>query len=356
MIPFRFESSQGGAHPPDKLVWETEAGKSYDLWHSDDLSGWSHVDGFPKAGSGGEMEHLFSPDTRGFFKIAAEAGTQAPEGFVLIPAGTFRMGDANGEGGGDELPVHSVEVSGFHMAEHEVTKALWDDVRAWGEGHGYGDLPEGGGKAADHPVHSISWYAMVKWCNARSEKENLPPCYTVSGAVYRSGDSDEVTCDWTATGYRLPSEAEWEKAVRGGETGTLFPWGGTISHTQANYWSWWDGGNPQFPYDVSPTEGYHPTYNDGRKPYTSTVGSFAPNGYGLYDMAGNIWEWCWDWAGSYSEEAQTDPRGPDEGATRVLRGGGWDLNALRARCAARNSGISGAPYNDQGFRLARSLP
>ena len=105
---------------------------------------------------------------------------------------------------------------------------------------------------------------MVKWCNARSEKENLTPCYTLTGAVYRTTNSDAVVCNWAANGYRLPSEAEWEKAARGGLSGKRFPWGDTITHSQANYYA-----QPgSYAYDVSPTRGYHPTYAVNGTPYS----------------------------------------------------------------------------------------
>jgi sulfatase modifying factor 1 len=281
-------------------------------------------------------------------------------GFELIPGGEFTMGDAL-DGDKAALP-HKVNISAFYMQKKEVSKAEWDEVRAWGVKNGYTDLPEGKGKAAEHPVQTVSWYDVVKWCNAKSVKEGLIPCYYTDAAqtaVYQTGKSDlaNTMVKWSTNGYRLPTEAEWEKAARDGLSGNRFPWGDTITHSQANYNS-----IDIYNYDVSPTRAYHPLWsnnNDGNYPFTSPVGSFAANGYGLYDMAGNVWEWCWDWYGSYSSTSQVDPRGSATslyGSNRVLRGGCWFHDADSTRCAYRSYIWPDHAYIFYGFRLARGQP
>jgi formylglycine-generating enzyme required for sulfatase activity len=287
-------------------------------------------------------------------RVNVLADDSDPQGLVWIPAGTFDMGDTFNEGESFERPVHSVPLSGFQIEKAEVSKALWDSVYRWALTRGYGFSNAGAGKGTAHPVQMVNWFDAVKWCNARSQSEGRTPAYYTDSTltnVYKTGQMAPYV-KWDASGYRLPTEAEWEKAARGGLSGKRFPWGDTVTHLQANYSS-----RTNEYYDLSPTRGYHPTYATGGMPYTSPVASFSPNGLGLFDLAGNVWEWCWDWfAGGWYSNAgatQPDPRGPATGTLRIIRGGSWGSNANNLRCAARYYSLPADAYPDVGFRCVR---
>jgi formylglycine-generating enzyme required for sulfatase activity len=246
-------------------------------------------------------------------------------GVVCIPSGRNSGIDP------DSGTTYSWSVPTFYMDVTEVTKAQWDDVYNWAIANGYNFDNVGFGKAADHPVHTVNWYDCVKWCNARSQREGRPPCYTVGGSVYKTGQNTNVVCSFSAKGYRLPMMPEWMYATRGGLIGKRFPWGDTITHSQANYFS-----QSSFSYDISSTRGYHPIYStSGGSNYTSQVGSFAPNSYGLFDMSGNVREWCFAGGGSL---------------TKPVRGGSWKSRAIEARCTGGSSAQAGSATNDIGFR------
>jgi formylglycine-generating enzyme required for sulfatase activity len=233
-----------------------------------------------------------------------------PAGMVRVEGGTFLMGSTNGDD--DEKPIHSVTVRGFYMGEYQVTQREWQDIMGSSPSRFKGDAL---------PVEQVSWLEAVEYCNRRSVKEGLVPAY--------GGSREDITCDFSASGYRLPTEAEWEYAARGRDP-AVYEYSGSDSPGNV---AWYTG-------------------NSGRQ--THEVGTKQSNSLGLYDMSGNVDEWCWDRYGNYPESAQTDPRGPADGADRVMRGGSWNGSARGVRLTYRNRNASSYRNRSIGFRLARS--
>jgi len=317
-------------------------------------------------------------------------GDGIPADMAFIPGGTFQMGDSFEEGYVAERPVHTVTLDAFYIGKTLITHGQYAAFLTWAinnetiyinEGIVYGsgnDLMycdtsanddrsqlyfmvimnprppfniisrsfyvsrKLGRSMADDPMMRVTWYGAVAYANWRSEQEGREPCY----------DLATWECDFDKDGYRLPTEAQWEYAARGGLAGKRFPRGDTINHDHANYRA-----SGTYDYDTTdysePT--YHPGWNDGSRPYSSPVGTFLPNGYGLYDMAGNASEWCNDtysWI-YYQNSPEVNPTGPGtEGFDRVVRSGSWGLSAYTSRVAGRfSSDPSQMIYQGGGFRL-----
>jgi formylglycine-generating enzyme len=355
--PARF-SNPGLSNGIFRFTLSGPIGRSFVIQVSSNMLNWSaiHTNVIPPDGP--VLITMPTGEGNKFVRGVGRDVVTAGSNMVLIAAGQFAMGDTNTGGSFDEKPVHSVFVSAFYVDKYEVTKDLWDAVFGYATNHGYAFDNFGSGKAANHPVQDINWFDVVKWCNARSEMEGLTPVYCTDSScttVYRNGqiNLENSFVRWSANGYRLCTEAEWEKAARGGFQSSRFPFGDTITHIQANYFS-----DSSYPYDISSTRGFHPTYAIIDYPYTSPVGSFLTNGYGIFDMAGNAREWCWD---SYSdswystgEAIEDDSRGPTITSLRVMRGGSYATGANQARCGGRWYNAPAIRNDGDGFRCARS--
>ncbi len=283
-----------------------------------------------------------------FFRLF---NTNPPAGMALIPAGSFTMGDTLDDES-DAMPTN-VYVPAFFMDTNLVTSNQWAAVYAYATNQGYSFTNAGAGKGINYPVETVDWYDCVKWCNARSQQAGLTPVYYTDVGMTQIYTHGEMTpyVNWTANGYRLPTEAEWEKAARGGLSGQRFPWGNTISESQAYY----IGDTNDYNYDLGPN-GDNTIGLIGGYPYTSLVGSFAPNGYGIFDMAGNLYEWCWDFYGTpYGQPTANNPTGPATGSYHVSRGGDWEGLAPGLRSASRNAGPPNAAVIYIGFRCVIGL-
>jgi formylglycine-generating enzyme len=252
--------------------------------------------------------------------VAGETGAEGTSAgsLVLVAGGTYRQGDERGDGYPDERPARLVTLASFLLSPTEVTFAEYDlfcvetrrdkpDDNGWGRGQ--------------RPVIYVSWVDAAEYCNWLSGKEGLKPFYGIRAST--------VTADWTAHGYRLPTEAEWEYAARGGPASTA------------------PGSGP------APALGSIAWYSANSGGTTHPVREKLSNALGLFDMAGNVWEWCNDWYAPYAAADASDPRGPESGQYRALRGGSWyDTHAQRWSARTRHPPAMRLPM--LGFRVART--
>lgn len=244
-------------------------------------------------------------------KEKATAKDKTDDGLVFVQGGTFAMGCTKEQQDcyDDEKPAHQVTLSDFYIGKHEVTQKLWQDVM--------GNNPSNFKNCDQCPVEKVSWDEVQTFLQKLNAK-------------------------YPGRNYRLPTEAEWEYAAREGGKAVLFGNGkNVLDPSEANF-------NASTSYKTS----YSVAGTYRQK--TTPVGTFAPNALGLYDMSGNVWEWCSDWKGSYSSSAQTNPTGPASGSDRVIRGGSWNNNPQNCRVANRNNNTPGNRNNNVGFRLANT--
>ncbi len=263
-------------------------------------------------------------------------GTVVVGQMVTVEGGTFTMGDTWGDGSSNELPVHQVTLTyDLEVGKYEVT---FDEYDAFCDATGRNKPKDSGWGRGQRPVIWVSWWDAIAYCNWLSVKKGLPVAYRLKGEVSEGqllDSNGNVTTDITkVVGYRLPTEAEWEYAARGGKYNSPYKYSGSDNVGDV---AWYDS-------------------NSGGK--TQEVGKKSPNELGIYDMSGNVWEWCSDWYSNtyYDNSPTTNPYNNTVGSYKVVRGGGWINDAAHVRVADREDDKPASTYSCLGFRVARTVP
>jgi formylglycine-generating enzyme required for sulfatase activity len=241
-----------------------------------------------------------------------------PAGFVLVRGGRFRFGEDVGYG--VEGPDRSVVVGDFFMMEKKLTFEAFD---SFCDATGRERLDDQGWGRGSRPAVNVTWMEAVEYCNWISGESGLEPCYTIEG--------ENVTCDFSADGYRLPTEAEWEYAALGGMETSGFAFSGSDDPMEVGW------------------------FMDNSESSTSQVGELSPNELGLYDMSGNVWEWCWDWYDEYKGSFQLNPSGPVSGEFKILRGGSWSYFEEDMAVSSRGRAYPEDRDANNGFRLVAGI-
>ena len=245
---------------------------------------------------------------------------------VFVEGGSFKIGCDGEDSYEDAKPSRLIEVDSFYMSKYEISYEIYDLF--WDKWYNHDDSGFGKGK---HPAINVSWYDTIAFCNWLSIKEGLTPCYFINGS--------EVVWRESANGYRLPTEAEWEYAARGGKFRENYIYSGS---NQLDYVGWYGGESM--------------SYNGNSDLRPQKVGLKPPNSLEIYDMTGNVYEWCWDWYDkeAYKTLSQNNPKGPISGKDKVIRGGCWGNHANYLRVFDRFTSHPSTRSSRIGFRVVRS--
>jgi len=284
------------------------------IFHFDNVPAGANIFSVTKEKYAVKRESIFlNPNKTSDYEISLSNLTELQ--MIFVQGGSFKMGDTFGDGNYFEKPSHDVILSSFYISKYEITQKNWIETMGNNPAKFWND---------DNPVESITWNDAIEFCNQRSMLEGLQQCYRYEGG--------KIICDFNANGYRLPTEAEWEFAARGGLQSKNTKFSGSSNITEV---AWYYNNS-----DNSP----HP------------VGLKLPNELGIHDMSGNVWEYCWDFYDEnyYSQSPQQNPAGPSSGNSHVIRGGSWTDDAVFNKVYYRNYYENRARGSNVGLRIVRT--